>query len=40
MAKSNGSKTRDTENGYSQDIKQFIDDRAFKPGFGGYDRPE
>jgi trans-feruloyl-CoA hydratase/vanillin synthase len=40
MAKSNELRARDRENGYAQGIKQFIDDKTFKPGFGAYQRPE
>jgi trans-feruloyl-CoA hydratase/vanillin synthase len=40
MAKSNELRVRDRENGYAQGIKQFIDDKTFKPGFGAYQRPE
>jgi trans-feruloyl-CoA hydratase/vanillin synthase len=40
MAKSNELRARDTENGYSQGIKQFIDDKTFKPGLGAYKRPD
>ena len=38
MAKSNELRARDREDGYAQGIKQFIDDKTFKPGFGAYDR--
>jgi trans-feruloyl-CoA hydratase/vanillin synthase len=40
MAKSNELKARDTENGYAQGIKQFVDDKTYKPGHGAYKRPE
>jgi trans-feruloyl-CoA hydratase/vanillin synthase len=40
MAKSNELRARDRENGYAQGIKQFIDDKTFKPGFGAYQRPK
>ena len=40
MAKSNELKARDKEDGYSKGIKQFIDDKTYKPGLGAYKRPE
>ena len=40
MAKSNELRARDRENGYSQGIKQFIEDKTFKPGYGAYKRQE
>jgi len=40
MAKSGELRARDKENGYSQGIKQFVDDKSFKPGLGAYKRPE
>ena len=40
MAKSNELKARDKEDGYSKGIKQFIDDKTYKPGLGSYKRPE
>ena len=40
MAKSNELKARDKEDGYNKGIKQFIDDKTYKPGLGAYKRPE
>jgi trans-feruloyl-CoA hydratase/vanillin synthase len=40
MAKSNELKARDRENGYAQGIKQFVDEKTYKPGLGAYQRPE
>lgn len=40
MAKTGELRARDKENGYSQGIKQFVDDKSFKPGLGAYKRPE
>jgi trans-feruloyl-CoA hydratase/vanillin synthase len=40
MAKSGELRARDKEDGYSQGIKQFVDDKSFKPGLGAYKRPE
>jgi len=40
MAKSGELRARDKEDGYNQGIKQFIDDKTYKPGFGAYKRPE
>jgi feruloyl-CoA hydratase/lyase len=31
-------KLADPENGYDQGIKQFIDDKTYKPGFGPMER--
>ncbi len=31
-------KPRDTENAYHHGIKQFIDDKSYKPTFSAYDR--
>lgn len=39
MAKSGELRARDKEDGYKQGIKQFIDDKSFKPGFETYKRP-
>jgi feruloyl-CoA hydratase/lyase len=39
MAKSGELRARDAENGYSQGIKQFIDDKSYKPGLEAYTRP-
>jgi trans-feruloyl-CoA hydratase/vanillin synthase len=38
MAKEGQLRLRDTEGGYSRGIKQFIDDKSFRPGLGAYDR--
>jgi trans-feruloyl-CoA hydratase/vanillin synthase len=40
MAKSNELRARDKEDGYNKGIKQFIDDKTYKPGLGAYKRPE
>jgi feruloyl-CoA hydratase/lyase len=39
MAKSAELRARDKEDGYRQGIKQFIDDKTYKPGLGAYNRP-
>jgi len=39
MAKSAELRARDSEDGYRQGIKQFIDDKTYKPGLGAYNRP-
>jgi trans-feruloyl-CoA hydratase/vanillin synthase len=38
MAKSAELRARDKEDGYRQGIKQFVDDKSYKPGLGAYDR--
>ncbi len=38
MAKSGQLSFRDRENGYAQGIRQFIDDKTFRPGMGPYAR--
>jgi trans-feruloyl-CoA hydratase/vanillin synthase len=38
MAKSAELRSRDREDGYRQGIKQFIDDKSYKPGLGAYNR--
>jgi feruloyl-CoA hydratase/lyase len=38
MAKSAELRARDQEDGYRQGIKQFIDDKSYKPGLGAYNR--
>jgi trans-feruloyl-CoA hydratase/vanillin synthase len=38
MAKANELRARDKENGYSQGLSQFIDDKTYKPGLGAYAR--
>jgi trans-feruloyl-CoA hydratase/vanillin synthase len=38
MAKSAELRARDQEDGYRQGIKQFIDDKNYKPGLGAYNR--
>lgn len=38
MAKTGQLAFRDKENGYAQGIKQFIDDKTFRPGLGAYNR--
>jgi trans-feruloyl-CoA hydratase/vanillin synthase len=39
MAKSAELRARDKEDGYRQGIKQFIDEKTYKPGLGAYNRP-
>jgi trans-feruloyl-CoA hydratase/vanillin synthase len=38
MAKSHQSRYLDTEGGRSQGLKQFLDEKSFRPGLGGYKR--
>jgi feruloyl-CoA hydratase/lyase len=38
MAKSAQARFLDTENGRSKGLKQFLDDKSFRPGLGGYKR--
>ncbi len=40
MAKSAQSRFFDTENGRAKGLKQFLDDKSFRPGLGGYKRDE
>ncbi|MGA9950899.1 MAG: p-hydroxycinnamoyl CoA hydratase/lyase [Xanthobacteraceae bacterium] len=38
MAKSAELRARDKDDGYRQGIKQFVDDKSYKPGLGAYNR--
>jgi trans-feruloyl-CoA hydratase/vanillin synthase len=38
MAKSAQLRYRDQEDGYSKGIKQFVDDKSYRPGLGPYSR--
>ena len=38
MAKSHQSRFLDTEGGRNQGLKQFLDEKSFRPGLGGYKR--
>jgi trans-feruloyl-CoA hydratase/vanillin synthase len=38
MAKSAQARFLDTENGRGKGLKQFLDDKSFRPGLGGYKR--
>jgi feruloyl-CoA hydratase/lyase len=38
MAKSAELRARDKEDGYREGIKQFVDDKSYKPGLGAYNR--
>jgi trans-feruloyl-CoA hydratase/vanillin synthase len=38
MAKSAQLRLRDQEDSYSKGIKQFIDEKSYRPGLGPYDR--
>jgi trans-feruloyl-CoA hydratase/vanillin synthase len=38
MAKSAQARFLDSENGRSKGLKQFLDDKSFRPGLGGYKR--
>jgi trans-feruloyl-CoA hydratase/vanillin synthase len=38
MAKSHQARYLDTEGGRSQGLKQFLDEKSFRPGLGGYKR--
>jgi trans-feruloyl-CoA hydratase/vanillin synthase len=40
MAKSSELRARDKEDGYRQGIKQFVDDKSYKPGLGAYNRTD
>jgi trans-feruloyl-CoA hydratase/vanillin synthase len=40
MAKSAQARFLDTENGRTKGLKQFLDDKSFRPGLGGYKRNE
>jgi trans-feruloyl-CoA hydratase/vanillin synthase len=40
MAKSAELRARDKEDGYRQGIKQFVDDKSYKPGLGAYNRTD
>jgi trans-feruloyl-CoA hydratase/vanillin synthase len=40
MAKSAQARFFDTENGRAKGLKQFLDDKSFRPGLGGYKRDE
>jgi trans-feruloyl-CoA hydratase/vanillin synthase len=38
MAKSAQARFLDPEQGRAKGLKQFLDDKSFRPGLGGYDR--
>ena len=40
MAKSHQGRFLDTENGRAKGLKQFLDEKSFRPGLGGYKRDE